>query len=557
MDYREKIEKNGRLYVRFRKMNLLLFAVAFCVMVSVMMLVQGSIITYISVGYAERYTLSSAEALGAHLGRGVGLVSKMAELSSVIDWMADEHDEQKKERAYNELSSMARELYSNNLYVVVEGSRSEYRFRSGFESPDSVLYKIIDENDPDDSWYFECIESDEKYILAVALDYSTQRKRVWIDYAVYNDGVLLGAICTGLEFLHVMNELFSHHDGDDIRGLIIDENSIILMDSTLMEDEEFLYRDYVTHLDEEFQNPTLLAAVQAHLNNIESGDEVSGKPGAVRLSSGPYSYVTIAPIQQSRWSVVVLSGSVSLFEMSNFIPIMTTVLSLLIAFALITNAANYRMIFRPLGKLNSSLAGLRESFEGHVYGAERDDELGELSRTIEDLFTKANVDALTGIRNRRFLENNLGQIMAVISRSGGFLSTLMIDIDFFKRFNDTYGHDRGDVCLKAAARAIGAAVTRAGDFAARYGGEEFVVVLPNTDENGVRIIAEKILENIRSLGIPHSGNDAAPHVTTSIGATTGKVTFAQSWEEYIKRADEALYRSKQNGRDRYTYLDMK
>ena len=557
MEYLDETEKKGKLYSRFRKTNILLFAVVFLVMVLVMMLVESSIITHISVGYSSRYAMSSAEALGAHLDRGVGLVSKMARISSVVDWMADEHNEEKRERAFSELSTMVRDLYSNNLYVVIESSRNDYRFRSGYESPDSVLYKTLDENDPEDVWYFHAINSGEEYILTVALDNTSQRKRVWIDYVVYKDGVLLGAICTGLEFSHVMNELFSHHDGDDIRGLIIDENGVILMDSALMEDEEFLYSEYESRIDEEFQNPALISAVRSHLSGIESGFDESGTPDVVKLSSGRYRYVSITPIRQSRWSVVVLSGSVSLFEMSNFIPIMAIVLSLLIAFAIITNAANYRLIFRPLSKLNSSLPVLRENLEGHIYGSERDDELGELSRTIEDLFTKANVDVLTGIRNRRFMENSLGHIMALISRTGGLLSTLMIDIDYFKLYNDTYGHDQGDICLRAVARAINAAVTRAGDFAARYGGEEFTVILPNTNERGARIVAERILKNVRSLGIPHSASDAAPHITVSIGAATGRVTFSQTWEECIKRADEALYKSKQNGRDRYTYIDYR
>ena len=556
MDYRVETDGKGRLYARFRNMNILLFAAAFIVMASVMMFLLGNIIAHISIGYATRYALSSAEALGAHLERGVSLVSKMARFSSIADWMADEHDEQKKERAFGEMSSMVRDLYSNNLYVVVDSSLSEYSIRSGYEPIESVPIKVLDENSPDDAWYFECISSDDDYVLTVAIDHEMQRKRVWIDYKVTRDGALLGALCTGLEFSHVMNELFSHHDGDDIRAIIIDENGVILMDSALMDDIDFIYSDDELYIDEEFQNTEISAAVRLHLAGNEGGADETDSPSIVGLTYGPYRYITISPIRQSRWSVVVLSDAVSLFDMSNFMPVLTTVLVLLIAFALITNAANFRLIFLPLSKLNQSLAFIKENREGRVYGVERDDELGELSRTIEDLFTKANIDALTGIRNRRFMENSLGQITALLSRSGGLLSVLMIDVDFFKRFNDTYGHDRGDGCLISVARAIDASVTRAGDFAARYGGEEFAVVLPNTDEGGARVIAEKILANVRSLGIPHSDNDAAPHVTASIGVTTGKVTFAQSWEEHIKRADEALYKSKQNGRDRYTYLDL-
>jgi len=229
------------------------------------------------------------------------------------------------------------------------------------------------------------------------------------------------------------------------------------------------------------------------------------------------------------------------------------VLLLLLAVALVTSTANYRLIFLPLGKLDRSLASLRHSLEGNISGTDRDDELGDLSRTIQDLFTKANVDGLTGIYNRRFMENNLEHIMGMLARSNGYLSVLMLDIDFFKKYNDAYGHDQGDECLKSVAQAMSRSVTRASDFIARYGGEEFIAVLTNTDEAGARVVAEKLLDNVRALEIQHSDSDVAQIVTVSIGGTTDKVVYGQKWEIYVKRADEALYLSKQSGRNRVTF----
>jgi len=265
--------------------------------------------------------------------------------------------------------------------------------------------------------------------------------------------------------------------------------------------------------------------------------------------------MTITPIGLSDWSVVILSGGVSLFDVSQFLPILLTVLITLILVALVTSAANYRLIFHPLGKLGRSLASLRESHEVNIYGVDRNDELGELSKMIQDLLTKANVDMLTGIYNRRFMENKLQQTISVLSRTNGLLSVLMIDIDFFKIYNDTYGHEQGDVCLKEVAHALSGNVSRASDFVARYGGEEFIVILQNTEKEGACHIAERLLESVRELNIPHSGSSAAPYVTVSIGVTTARVEHGQTWGEYVKRADDALYMSKQNGRNMYTYYE--
>ncbi|MCL2208059.1 MAG: GGDEF domain-containing protein [Fibromonadales bacterium] len=175
-----------------------------------------------------------------------------------------------------------------------------------------------------------------------------------------------------------------------------------------------------------------------------------------------------------------------------------------------------------------------------------------------DLTDKVNFDALTGIYNRRYMEDCLKRTISTITRSGGGkLSVLMLDVDHFKKYNDTYGHIMGDSCLKAVAEVLKGSITRVDDFVARYGGEEFVAILPNTSEGGAHKVAERILANMVSRYIPHEKNDAAKCVTVSIGYTTGNVRLAQSGTDFIRRADEALYMSKQSGRNKCTYLNFR
>ena len=166
---------------------------------------------------------------------------------------------------------------------------------------------------------------------------------------------------------------------------------------------------------------------------------------------------------------------------------------------------------------------------------------------------KIYYDPLTGIFNRRFFDENLDRVIKTLSRSGGTLSLMMIDIDAFKSYNDTYGHAAGDNCLKIVAESLSKSITRADDFAVRYGGDEFAIVLPNTDEDGTRLLAEKMLENVRSCAMPHEKNNSAGIVTISIGGTTGRVKTTYRADDYIKRADELLYESKQIGRNRATF----
>ena len=546
----------GRLAARFRRMNILIFAVALCIMTAMMLLLLNGIIDTISAENAEQYALSSAEALGAHIKREIDIVSQIAQSSDVIAWLADEGNEAKKLRAAGEMASVVSDLYSYNMYIGVEASRNHYKVGVDYMDSDILQINVLDESEPNDEWYFMTIGSDGDYMLDIGIDREIQRKRVWIDYKVSQNGVPLGVISTGLEFSHVVGELFMHYDRGNMRGLIINEQGIIYMDSALMRDNDFLFSEFEARIHEKFSNPELISAIESHLSGTEKLPDEDGSPVVVGLQSGLYRNATITPIKATDWSIVILSGGVSIFSISYFIPILITVLVLLSAIALITSTANYRLIFMPLGKLDRSLTSLRENIEGRVYGSERDDELGDLSKTIQDLFAKANVDALTGIYNRRFMENNLEQNMEILSRANGLLSVLMLDIDFFKRYNDTYGHDQGDICLKEVANAINTTIMRINDFTARYGGEEFVVILPSTDEKGACVVADKLLDKVRKLNIQHSGSTVAQYVTVSIGVTTGRVAYSQGWKEYLKRADEALYMSKKNGRNQSTFLDM-
>jgi diguanylate cyclase (GGDEF)-like protein len=188
-----------------------------------------------------------------------------------------------------------------------------------------------------------------------------------------------------------------------------------------------------------------------------------------------------------------------------------------------------------------------------------EDDIIEMMRSAAFLFANAFIraeveyDALTGIHNRRFFDENMKRILSLLSRSGSLLSLLMIDIDFFKRYNDTYGHVEGDKCLKIIAQTLSKSVTRADDFVVRYGGEEFIVLLPNTNEQGARLIADKLLNNIRNCNIPHEQSEAANCVTISIGVTTGKVLHTHSANDFVEKADKMLYKSKQSGRNKYSF----
>ena len=214
-------------------------------------------------------------------------------------------------------------------------------------------------------------------------------------------------------------------------------------------------------------------------------------------------------------------------------------------------AFNYYFIL--YGTVIIALAGISERQERFAFLQEllvsyQSEELAKLNHRLDKI---AHEDALTGIANRRSFDDFAAREWERAYREQRTLSLLLLDVDYFKRYNDTYGHEGGDKCLQEIARTIREALMRPADLAARYGGEEFAVLLPDTQLRGATMVAERIIRWVDGRHILHAGSTVAPHVTVSIGLVTLIPEPGQTLREAIKRADEALYQAKGNGRHQY------
>ena len=176
----------------------------------------------------------------------------------------------------------------------------------------------------------------------------------------------------------------------------------------------------------------------------------------------------------------------------------------------------------------------------------------ELEERLREL---SATDGLTHIANRRAFDEALVREWERALRNGGPLSVIMADIDFFKRYNDQYGHVAGDVCLQQVAAALKAGVRQGGDLVARYGGEEFVVVLPGADEGAARAVAESLRHRVESLALPHEGNPGVGVVTISLGVATCLPSRDRQPTALVELADKQLYRAKAGGRNRVEAAD--
>jgi len=173
----------------------------------------------------------------------------------------------------------------------------------------------------------------------------------------------------------------------------------------------------------------------------------------------------------------------------------------------------------------------------------------ELKRARDLLEEQAFIDSLTTIPNRRRFDAVLDKEWRRAQRCGTPLSLILLDIDFFKKYNDNYGHRQGDDCLRRVGWSLKESMRRAADFVARYGGEEFAVILPDIDTQGAVKTSDTIRLNVAALAIPHEYSTVAPHVTVSLGVAVSHPERNHGPGDIIEAADRALYRAKQAGRN--------
>lgn len=198
-----------------------------------------------------------------------------------------------------------------------------------------------------------------------------------------------------------------------------------------------------------------------------------------------------------------------------------------------------------LDKLQQEIA-MRRAAEERLH-----ESLVELERAKKQLEQLATSDSLTGIPNRRSIDDALQREWLKAMRASEPLAVMMIDIDHFKNYNDFYGHQAGDICLKQVANAIRASLRRPTDYVGRYGGEEFLILLSHTDWEKAKKMAEKIFEAVRHLNIPHHASPTAEIVTISAGVNVVIPRPNLSISSLIHQADEALYQAKHDGRNQF------
>jgi len=466
--------------------------------------------------------------LEASVNSEIAVILKMANSPLVKRYFSNPGNHELRKLAFDEIEAYSLALEGKSVFWLNKYDRVFY-------SADYAPY-TVDPDNPENFWYNKTLYETEFYDFAIYYNPDLNTTRLWINAPVFdNDKTPLGMVGAGINLTKFINEIYMNYSRSadlyffNSSGEITGARNIELAANKVS-------------LEKELGNTGL--EILAKIDELKNGEIIyfytRDEDGVAVLGAIPALNWYITAVYRFTTGEALQTGMTVLFAV--MMAVIFSILAILNIFV--------TRLLEPLYSIVKEISQISSDWD---LKRQKEDARRNEIQTLGEFLSMTMIDQLTGIYNRRFFDGNMKKIIKSLSRTDGSLSLLMIDIDFFKNYNDTYGHDMGDTCLKNVASIISKSIIREDDFAARYGGEEFAVVLPNTKENGASVIAERILENVRNRGIPHKNSSAADYVTVSIGGTTGTVKHSQNASHYVKFADSALYKSKQNGRNQYTF----
>jgi methyl-accepting chemotaxis protein len=467
--------------------------------------------------------------LEASLNSEIAIALKMANSPLIQRYFLNPTDPELQKIAFEEIADYRKSFASNSIFWINDVDKK-------FFFDESYAY-TVDTADQNNYWYMMTLNGEEKYNFNINHNPNLNATNLWINAPIFdNQHKSIGIVGTSVNLSDFINNVYKNYSGTtelyffNVDGEITGANNIALVENKVN----------ITEVLEQI-GMEILAKTKELKNDeeIEYYFETKDKKQIIAVGLIPALNWYIATMRP----VVIgnsLRGMTVLFGI-----MMTIVFAVFVVFNIFVVG-----MLEPLNRMVKTINQTLFDWELKPY---EDNYNNDEIRTLGEFLNLTIIDQLTGIYNRRYVDGHLKKIIKSMVRTNSNLSLLLIDIDYFKKYNDTYGHDAGDNCLRAVASALYKCVSRDLDFVARYGGEEFAVVLPNTDKNGAHVIAEKLLGKVRECNIPNKASHIADCVTISVGGTTSIVKHLHRAQDYIKAADKALYESKKNGRNRYTY----
>ena len=555
-----------KLASKVRNAHMLILVLVLVLVTAIAIMITTGIASDASKELARFYSIETIGKFNFHLNQELTLVREIAHSTAVIDWFADEENPVKRTAAYDKMMRYTSVLKSANVYFGINKSLNEYSINNGIPLADFIPFGKIDPSDTYNDWYYNCIRSTQDYIYNIDVDKVTNTPRFWINYKVMDGNNLVGVVCSGLPFDEMIASLFSQYNSENIIGYIINRKGYIQMNSVPSDfrfDEKGRPGNNIRAI---CPDALFASTIDTYLNNISDYFDMSSQAEVIKLEKNYYMYVSIAPIPGTDWSIVTFFNNNSLYSIRKFFLLLITLLSAFLIYTLVDGFFMHWLVFRPMHHLTNSLSA-SNFYIGEIFGCNRKDEIGILAQTIQRMRDRLStynaellraarererlirIDQLTDIPNRRNFDERLPLEWGRAVRTKTPISILILDLDYFKDYNDTYGHLQGDKALQVIAKVFMQELKRSSDLVARWGGEEFAILLANTDFNGAHDVAERIRQKTEDLQIVLTDGSVSK-ITVSIGINSIIPTTNNMLDEFIHHADMALYTAKREGRNR-------
>jgi len=392
----------SKLAFRFRIINILFIVFILIVMTFVSALMIFRMADNASKDYVRFYTMETVDILGAHLNKEISLVQHAANSSEIIEWFADESNQEKKYAAYQNMLHFADMLQIGGLYFAVNDSKNEYSIDNNAAFNEFNPYHVLVPGEAYDRWFFDALDSDFDYILKLDTVKSLDDYYIWIDHKVKKDGRVVGVFSSGVSYNIVFNDLFGKYDKQNVIGFIIDDKGLIQMDSSVPDAQQILSSvsvydpDEMRHILDVKSDNDFTSVINKHLTGILTGLMIHFnkriQPDVFKLSDDNYQYVSIASVPHTNWLAVTLYNSRALFNFQTFLPPIIAIAFAFLIYILASYILINKLLFKPLEHLTVSVSESNHDSK-NIFGIERDDEIGALARETQEAWVRLSENA--------------------------------------------------------------------------------------------------------------------------------------------------------------------
>ncbi len=381
----------NRIELQFNSSNVVLFIIILAILCGIIYNFVFSTAKDISKDYAELYAFKATAQLNSAIIKDIGILRTVVNSPDIKAWLKDDSNPKKKMRAYDIMQEYLSNIHDGILYIGAENSGSEYNFDKDSTFNTLNPYATLDKNNIEDSWYYDAATSHHDYLLNVDTDKILKRTLVWINHKVLSeDGKkVIGVIATGITFDKILHSAFQEYNIDNLRNIIVDRNGFIQLDSAI--DSSSFIDNSTLEFKAIFKIPELneylygyIASIKSYINSMVPSQIITIK------SSDKFDYAAITPIENTDWTVITFFNSSSLFSFTTFMPLVFLAILVFFLYVFFVSLIGRKLIFIPLAKLVKSLTPISSKKQSDhkiydVYGVEREDELGQLATTIQNL----------------------------------------------------------------------------------------------------------------------------------------------------------------------------